>query len=66
MQTVNRVLKKRTVRLCDMGNEQKEGVRYQLGLLYAPVMKATEVRLFVAIEAQHSLTVFKIDTKRAI
>ncbi len=51
-----------------MGNHQKEGVHYQLGELYAPVMKATvatEVRLFVAIAAQHGLTVFKSDTKQA-
>jgi hypothetical protein len=32
-----------------MGNQQKEGVHYQLGDLYTPVMKATEVQLFMAI-----------------
>ena len=34
----NWVYKKRKVRLCIMGNQQKEGVHYQLGGLYAPVM----------------------------
>jgi hypothetical protein len=50
-----------------MGNQQKEGVHYQLGELYAPraVMKAAEVRLFMAIAAKHGITVFKSDTKQA-
>jgi hypothetical protein len=50
-----------------MGNQQKEGVHYQLGELYAPVMKAAEVLLFMALEAnlKHGLTVFKSDTKQA-
>ncbi len=48
-----------------MGNQQKEQVHYQLGELYAPVMKAAEVRLFMAIEAKHSFRVFKSDTKQA-
>ena len=48
-----------------MGNQQKEGVHYQLGELYAPVMKAAEVLLCVAIAAQHGLSWFKSDTKQA-
>ncbi len=58
---------KRKVRLCLMGNQQKEGMHYQLGKLYAPVMtrKAAEVRLFMAKAAKHGLTVFKSDTKQA-
>ena len=48
---VNGALKKRKVRLCAMGNQQKEGIHYRAGELYAPVMKATEVRLF--LERQH-------------
>ncbi len=56
---------KRKVRLCVMGNQQKEGVHCQTGELYAPVMKAAEVRLFMAIAAKHGLTVFKSDTKQA-
>ncbi len=49
-----------------MGNQQKEGIHYQLGELYAPVMKATEVRLFMAITANHGIKVFKSDTKKAM
>ncbi len=41
--TVNGAFRKRNVLFCVMGNQQKEGVHYQLGELYAPVMKATEV-----------------------
>jgi hypothetical protein len=56
---VNGVFKKRKVRLCVMGNQQKEGVHYQLGELYARGMKASEVRSFVAIAARHRFTVSK-------
>ncbi len=62
---VDGVFKKRKVRLCVMGNQQKEGIHYQLGELYAPVMKATEVRLFMAITAKHGIKVFKSDIKQA-
>ena len=48
-----------------MSNRQKEGIHYQLGGLYAPVMKATEVLLFMEIAAQHELTMFKSNTKQA-
>ena len=48
-----------------MGNQQKEGIHYRAGELYAPVMKATEVRLFLAKAAQMGLAVFKSDTKQA-
>jgi hypothetical protein len=46
-----------------MGNQQKEGVHYPLGELYAPVMKAAR-RLFMAKAAKHRLTVFKSDTNQ--
>jgi hypothetical protein len=36
-----------------------------VGELYAPVMKAAEVLLFMAIAAKHCLTVFKSNTKQA-
>jgi hypothetical protein len=62
---VNGVLKKRKIRLCAMGNQQKEGVHYKAGELYAPVMKASEVRMFLAKSAQLGLSVFKSDTKQA-
>ena len=44
---------------------QKEGVHYKLGEQYAPLMKAAEVRLFMAIAAQNGLKVYKSDTKQA-
>ena len=49
---VNGELKKYKVRLCVMGNQQKEGVHYKLGALYAPVMKAAKVLLFMTTAAQ--------------
>ena len=61
----NGVFKKRKVRLCVMGNQQKGGLHYRLGELCAPVMKAAEVRLFVAIDAKYGLDLFKSDTKQA-
>jgi hypothetical protein len=51
--TVNGQFTKHKVRLCVMGNQQKEGVHYQLGELYTPVMKAAEMRLFMTIAAKH-------------
>ncbi len=62
---VNGVFKKRKVRLCVMGNQQDNGVHFQLGELYTPVMKVVEVRLFVALAAKHRLNLFKSDTKQA-
>ncbi len=52
--------------MCVMGNQQKEGVHYQLGELYAsaPVMTAAEVRLCMAIAAKHRHTVGKSEMKR--
>ena len=51
---VNGVFKKRKpeVRLCVMVNQQEKEVHYQQGELYAPVMKAAEVRLFMANSGQ--------------
>ncbi len=43
----------RKVLLSVMGNQQKKGVHFQLEDLYAPVMKAAEVLLFIAIVAKH-------------
>jgi hypothetical protein len=62
---VNGLFTKRKVRLCVMGNLQRAGVHYQLGELYIPIMKAAEVRLFMALAAKHGLTVFQPDTKQA-
>ncbi len=43
---VNSVFKKRKVRLCVMVNQQDNGVHFQLGELYTPVMKDAQVRLW--------------------
>ena len=50
-----------------MGNQQKEGVHNQLGAseLYALVMKAAEVLLFVGIAAKYRLNLVKSNTKQA-
>ncbi len=58
------MLKKQKVLLCVMKNQQKEGVHYQLGELYTPVMKDAEVLLFIALAAKHRLNLFKSDTKQ--
>ena len=50
---VNGVFQKCKARLCAMGNQQKEGVHYKAGELYAQVMKNTEVQTFLAIAAKH-------------
>ena len=62
---INGVFKKRKVWLCVIGNQQEKGVYFQLGELYAPMMKAAEVRLFMAIAAKYGLNLFKSDTKQA-
>ncbi len=46
---VNGVFQNCKVRLCAMGNQQKEGIHFKKTELYAPVMKATEARTFLAI-----------------
>ena len=52
-------------RLCVCGNQQEEGVHYNSGDLYAPVMKASEVRLEFNLAARENLNVYKTDTKQA-
>ena len=61
----NGVFEKRKVRLCAMGNQQIAGVHFNESDLYAPVLKAHEVRLLVAIAAQHGATIYKYDTSQA-
>ncbi len=48
----NGVFDKRKIRLCVCGNQLVEGVHHKSGDLYAPVMKASEVRLMV--QSQHN------------
>jgi hypothetical protein len=53
---------KRKIRLCVCRNQQ---VHFKSGGLYAPVMKASEVRQMVAIAAQYGCKLLKTDTKQA-
>ncbi len=59
----NWVFDKRKIRPCVCGNQQVEGVHYKSEDFYAPVMKAFEVRLMVAIAAQYRCKILKTDTK---
>ena len=61
----NGVFDKRKICLYVCGNQQVEGVHYKSGDLYAPVMKAFEVKLMVAIAAQYGCEMLKTDTKQA-
>ncbi len=60
----NGVFDKRKIRLCVCCNQQVEGGHFKFGDLYAPVMKASEVRLMVAIAAQYGCKMLKTDTKQ--
>ncbi len=62
---VNGAFQKRKVRLCAMGNQQKEGIHFKKTAMYAPVMKATEERTFIAIAAKNGQRVSRSDTKEA-
>jgi hypothetical protein len=62
---VNGELKKRKVRLCAMGNQQKKGIHFKVGELYAPVIKATELRTIFALGAKHKASFWGSDTKQA-
>ena len=62
---VNGELKKRKVRLCAMGNQQKEGIHFNAGELYAPVIKATKLRAIFALGAKHGASFMGSDTKQA-
>jgi hypothetical protein len=63
--TDNGTFIKRKVRMCVRGDQQTEGLDYHQEDLYAPVVKAAEVRLLTAIAAQHKCTVYKTDCKQA-
>ena len=62
---VNGELKKRKFLLCAMGNQQKEGIHFNAGELYAPVIKATELRAIFALGAKHGASFMGSDTKLA-
>ncbi len=61
----NGVFENKKNQLCVCGNQQKEGINYNPGNLYAPVMKTPEVRLMVAIAAQNKNNLLKTDTNQA-
>ena len=48
-----------------MGNQQKEGIHFKAGELYAPVIKPTELRMILAMGAKHKAFMMKSDTKQA-
>jgi len=56
--TTNGVLDKRKTRWCVRGDQQD----YDVADRYAPVLKAPEVRLLVAIGAQHGAEIYSTDT----
>ena len=61
----NGVFGKRKVRLCARGDEQIEGLQFNQRDIYSPVLKSAEVRLMVAIAAQHGAKMYKTDTTQA-
>jgi hypothetical protein len=61
----NGTFEKRKVRLCAMGNQQIAGIHFNESDLYAPVLKAHEVRLLMAIASQRGATIYKYDTSQA-
>ncbi len=56
---------KNKVRLCARGDQQIPGVSFQESDLYAPVLKAAEARLLLALAAANGAKVVKTDTKQA-
>ena len=61
----NGEFEKYKTRLCAMGNQQIAGVHFNESDLYAPVLKAHEVRLLTAIAAQYDAPIYKYDTSQA-
>jgi hypothetical protein len=61
----NGVFGKRKVRLCARGDQQIEGLQFNQRDIYSPVLKSAEVRLMVAIAAQHGAKMYKTDTTQA-
>ena len=60
---VNGELEKWKVCLHAMGNQQKECIHFKAGELYAPVIKATELRMILAMGAKHKA--FTMKSKQA-
>ena len=53
------------MRLCARGDQQLPEVSFKESDLYAPVLKATEARLLLALAAAEGAKVIKTDTKQA-
>ncbi len=60
----NRVLDKRKVRMCVLGNHQSED-SMNASDVCCPVLKAPETRLLAAIAAEYGCPLLKTDTKQA-
>ncbi len=56
---------KNKVRLCARGDQQILGVSFRESDLYAPVLKAAEARLLLALAAANGAKVVKTYTKQA-
>jgi len=63
--TDNGVFLKRKVRMCVRGDQQRDREHFDASDLYAPVLKATEARLLVAIAAEQGCPLLKTDTRQA-
>ncbi len=56
---------KNKVRLCARGDQKIPGVSFQESDLYAPVLKAAEARLLLALAAANGAKLIKTDTNQA-
>ena len=56
-------IKRRKARLVAVGNNQKEGIDYELA--YAPVMKMESMRMLIDIAARHGYSIRQYDVKTA-
>jgi hypothetical protein len=61
----NGVFIKRKARMCVRGDQQVEGQDYHSEDLYAPTLKAWELRMITAIAAQHGAKMYKTDCTQA-
>ena len=61
----NRTLVKFKVRMVVRGDQYVEGESFSASDLYAPVLKAWEARLILAIATAEGCSVYKTDTSQA-
>ncbi len=62
---INAVFCKRKVSLRTRGDQQEEGLQFNQRDIYSPVLESAEVRLMVAIAAQHGAKMYKTDSTQA-